>query len=59
MHSMVLNPTLHDNCCMAASDSIKHFKIYVYFAYGQNLTVTLGNERAIACLISYKCQQNF
>lgn len=57
--SRLLNTTLHEYYCRAASDSIQHFKIYVYFAYGQKLTVTLGNERAIACLISYECQQNF
>lgn len=56
---MLLNTTLHESCCMADSDGIKHFKIHVYFAYGQKLTVTLGNKRAIACVISYECQQNF
>jgi len=50
---MFVSPMLRDNCCMAASDSIKHFKIYAYFAYRQTLAVKLDNERAIAHLVSY------
>lgn len=49
---MFLNPMLHDNCCMAASNSNKDFKIYAYFAYRQIVTFKLDNERAIACITS-------
>lgn len=59
IRSMLLNTMLHEYCCMAASDNIKLFKIYVYFAYGQKLIVMLGNERTIPCLLFYECRQSF